>query len=281
MGVPLRKFTLGASLPDEYSQSLYFRWSLLCTFRLPLTLGTRWLSSCTFRALSLAFLFIIDSMKYKKLQPTLTSLNCLRIKFSSVSLFYGMNAIIILLKLSQILYHGSHSWRSFWISPPHGTHDLLWYVGDMLPYQSILGAAEHELLESLFRLKSDRRIMDVGSVIKSFQIFLVVFPRVKSMHAVFLFTNVLKSMNASMTERCARHMVIKLFIAMTPLASPHCAIRHSLLPTCRNEDRPAVVLCYTIYYYFLACRNLEMQDFLLWLELTTFWASSKVRHHPS
>ena len=53
----------------------------------------------------------------------------------------------------------------------------------MLAYQSILGDAEHELLESLFRLKSDGWIMDVGSIIE--------FPdfpdrvRVKSMHAVF------------------------------------------------------------------------------------------------
>jgi GPI mannosyltransferase 3 len=42
------------------------------------------------RALSLAFLLIIDSLYYGK--PTFTPLNFLRTNFSSVSLFYGMNA---------------------------------------------------------------------------------------------------------------------------------------------------------------------------------------------
>ena len=42
------------------------------------------------RAISLAFLFILDSLYYGK--PTFTPLNFLRTNFSSVSLFYGMNA---------------------------------------------------------------------------------------------------------------------------------------------------------------------------------------------
>ena len=41
------------------------------------------------RALSLAFLFVIDSLYYGK--PTFTPLNFLKTNFSSVSLFYGMN----------------------------------------------------------------------------------------------------------------------------------------------------------------------------------------------
>lgn len=49
-----------------------------------------WAHTSFNRTLSLAFLFIIDSLYYGKL--TFTPLNFLRTNFSSVSLFYGMNA---------------------------------------------------------------------------------------------------------------------------------------------------------------------------------------------
>lgn len=55
-----------------------------------LTLLDAWAHTSFNRELSLAFLFIIDSLYYGK--PTFTPLNFLRTNFSSVSLFYGMNA---------------------------------------------------------------------------------------------------------------------------------------------------------------------------------------------
>ena len=90
MGLPLCKFTLGASSPQTNIHNRCNSGGFCCVrFKSSLILDP-WAHSFFNRLLSLTFLFIIDSLYYGKF--TFTPLNFLRTNSSSVSLFYGTNA---------------------------------------------------------------------------------------------------------------------------------------------------------------------------------------------